>query len=562
MLIQNTHPDDTHADAVLTAMEKAARAIPPAFPLDATVAVNPFLGQIHEDLATASARLARVAGVRLVRERATYRDEIESGAITRDDLAAALAACSSASKPADLAELEQALRLESPAPKALPTLAELAAGASGTDWPELIKRSFGLWAAGHFDRGQALWSPAPARAALDAWRDWARHDLTPEIAGLTGFCSHAIDAPDTADRVILRAAERLGITEANAQTIFHRLLVDLGGWAQHARWLLWEAELAGETDATIVELLAIRLIWEEALLAQYPQLSPSWEETCAAHEQPVAPTRDQVIDAILQEAAERARQRRIEAMLPGAQPREGRPAMQAAFCIDVRSEVFRRALESLDTDIATIGFAGFFGLPVSHCGHGTDRREAHLPVLLTPALNACSHGDAHTEQDVRIRARARRAWGRFRQAAVSSFAFIEAAGPVYGWKLVKDTLALDHGGNRATTEASAGSTNPPPRFEEPLTAEAKAATGAAVLKAMSMTEGHARLVLLVGHGAHVTNNPHESAYHCGACGGQTGEVSARLLASLLNDPETRAGLPGHGIDLAEDTVFVAGLHDT
>jgi len=562
MLIQDHHPDDMNAGALLTAVEGAARAIPPAFPLDATVAVNPFLGQTREDLATASARLARVAGVRLVRERATYRGEIESGAITREDLAGALAACSSTSKPADLAELEQALLSQSPAPRALPTLAELAAGASGTDWPELIKRSFGLWAAGHFDRGQALWSPAPGRAALDAWRDWARHDLTPEIAGLTGFCSHAIDAPDTADRVILRAAERLGITEANAQTIFHRLLVDLGGWAQHARWLLWEAELAGETDATIAELLAIRLIWEEALLAQYPQLASAWEETRAAHEQPVAPTRDQVIDAILQEAAERARQRRIEAMLPGAQPREGRPAIQAAFCIDVRSEVFRRALESLDTDIATIGFAGFFGLPVSHCGHGTDRREAHLPVLLTPALEACSHSDAHTEQDVRIRARARRAWGRFRQAAVSSFAFIEAAGPIYGWKLVKDTLALDHGGNHGTTAASADSTNPPPRFEEPLTAEAKAATGAAVLQAMSMTEGHARLVLLVGHGAHVTNNPHESAYHCGACGGQTGEVSARLLASLLNDPETRAGLPGHGIDLPEDTVFVAGLHDT
>jgi uncharacterized protein YbcC (UPF0753/DUF2309 family) len=31
---------------------------------------------------------------------------------------------------------------------------------------------------------------------------------------------------------------------------------------------------------------------------------------------------------------------------------------------------------------------------------------------------------------------------------------------------------------------------------------------------------------------------------------------------LLNDPETRAGLPEKGIVLPEDTVFVAGLHDT
>ena len=77
-----------------------------------------------------------------------------------------------------------------------------------------------------------------------------------------------------------------------------------------------------------------------------------------------------------------------------------------------------------------------------------------------------------------------------------------------------------------------------------------------------MTAGFAPLVLILGHGANVTNNPHASALHCGACGGYTGEVSARLRAILLNDPEARENLAADGIDLPADTHFMAGLHDT
>ncbi|WP_372625098.1 putative inorganic carbon transporter subunit DabA, partial [Falsiroseomonas sp.] len=539
--------------SLLVAAEAAARAIPPAFPLDATVAVNPFLGQSGEDLATASARLARVAGVRLTRPRADYAAEVAAGRITDDDLAAALIASTSPLKPVDLALLKAKLARERPAPRALPSIADLAAEATGIDWPAILARAFGLWAAGHFDRGQALWTPAPGRSAFAAWREWATHDLAPEIAGLTGFCAHVAAAPDTAERAILRAAEGLGITDAAAETAFHRLLMDLGGWAQHARWLLWQAELAGGSDTTITDLIAIRLIWEEALLEHCPDVAEAWADVCAAHAEPVAPGPDEALDAILQDAAERAGQRRLAAALPGAGGTSDRPAVQAAFCIDVRSEVFRRALEAQDAGVRTLGFAGFFGLPVSHRAHGSDIAEAHLPALLTPGLATCSHVAPEAEQGARIAARASRAWGRFRQAAVSSFAFVEAAGPTYAWKLVKD--ALGRGGKGLAT-------GPAPRFETGLSPAEKAATAAAALKAMSLTRGHARLVLLIGHGAQLVNNPHASAYHCGACGGQTGEVSARLLASLLNDPETRAGLPAEGIDLPADTRFVAGLHDT
>lgn len=555
MLMNHADIAPARFSAVLGAAEAAGRAIPPAFPLDATVAVNPFLGQTEEDLATASARLARVAGVRVTRTGADYAAAIGEGTISPDDLAEALAAANSPLKPADTAALAAAASRigTGPAPRALPTVADLAAEATGIDWPALIDRCIGLWAAGHFDRGQALWSPAPGAEAFAAWRAWAMHDLTPEIAGLEGFCAHVAAAPDTAERAILAAADALGLTEAAAPTAFHRLAMSLGGWAQHARWLLWQAELKGGTDRTPLDLLAIRLIWDEALLAHAPEVAERWAATVAAHAEPVAPTADEVALAILQDAADRGHQRRLAAALDGALPAvPERSFLQAAFCIDVRSEVFRRALEGVDNGIATIGFAGFFGLPLAHHAHGSDILEARLPVLLNPAVNTTSMGDPVGDQADRIAARGARAWGRFRQAAVSSFAFVEAMGPVYAVKLVKSALGF-------TAKPKA---EPAPEVVGGMSAEAKADTGAAVLKAMSLTKGHGKVVLLLGHGGNVTNNPHESAYHCGACGGYTGEVSARLLAILLNDPETRAGLPSRGVEVADDVLFVAGLHDT
>lgn len=555
MFIKHNQIAPARIACLIKAAEAAACAIPPAFPLEATVAVNPFLGQTGEDLATASARLARVAGVRLTLPRAEYAAKVASGAITDEDLADALIASVSPLKPTDLAALKGRLHAPTPEVQALPTLADLAARMTGQDWPAVIGRTIGLWAAGHFDRGQALWTPAPGRGAFAAWRAWASHDLTPETAGLSGFCAHVASAPDTAERALLRACETLGITETAAETVFHRLLVDLAGWAQHARWLLWQAELVGHSDATLTDMLAIRLIWEEAVFAHSPQVKGEWASVLTAHAEPVAPTPDQAMDAILQDAAERAHQRGLEAMMNGEAQGETatRPVLQAAFCIDVRSEVFRRALESTNAGIATLGFAGFFGLPVAHRSFGSDVVEAHLPALMNPSMTSHGSGTPEAEQATRITARTARAWGRFRQAAVSSFAFVEAAGPVYGWKLAKDALGL---GGKGLGIKSA------PQLDGTQTPAQKAESGAAVLKAMSLTNGHARLVLLLGHGAQVTNNPHESAYHCGACGGYTGEVSSRLLAALLNDPETRAGLPGHGIDLAPDTLFVAGLHNT
>jgi uncharacterized protein YbcC (UPF0753/DUF2309 family) len=217
--------------------------------------------------------------------------------------------------------------------------------------------------------------------------------------------------------------------------------------------------------------------------------------------------------------------------------------------------VFRRALESLDPRIQTMGFAGFFGLTTAHRRFASDVEERRLPVLLNPALRSCSGGaDVHAkDQSSRYKARAKRAWGRFKLAAVSSFAFVEATGPVYVGKLLTDAFGL---------QDARPPSDPPPRLDPALDAAAKIKTAETVLRAMSLTRDFARLVLLAGHGANVVNNPHASALHCGACGGYSGEVNARLLASLLNDAEVREGLSRNGVEIPDDTLFVAALHDT
>ena len=205
------------------------------------------------------------------------------------------------------------------------------------------------------------------------------------------------------------------------------------------------------------------------------------------------------------------------------------PKVQAAFCIDVRSEVFRRHLEALSGDVQTLGFAGFFGLPISYAPLGSAARRPQLPGLLAPSLAITdSAGDSVT--DARI-ARERNGklggilgWRSFASAPLSTFTLVEALGLAYLGKLVRrtlpETLPMVSDNAWGLTAASANALRPNLDADTAGGVAGQAALAAQVLKAMGLVDRLARLVLLIGHGSQTRNNPHRAGLDCGACCGQ------------------------------------------
>ena len=559
----------------------AASRVAPTWPLDQFIAVNPYWGWIDRTMPDAAATLGTLAGTRLTMPRQWFKAQWAAGRLERRHLEAAAEAAGDAN---GIEAMVAALETRSPPVMRLPLITDLrdtgAPPRPGQNWTELVTHQTSQHCAAFFDHHQAAWKMDTAPGLYGCWRQQLGTDH-----GLPWRKTHAslrarlAAMPCAPQSLIGNALDAMAIAEEGREAYLSAVLMSIGGWAAWCAYERWQARLKGGDDEKVVDLLAIRVAWEWLLYDEAPagtiptEWSAGWSTAGAAM---LAVRQSQRTDWLLQHAAEVAYQLPLIAALSQRIPAAvaAAPEVQAVFCIDVRSEVFRRALESVSPAVETRGFAGFFGLPIAYSPLGSALARPQLPGLLAAAQCVTERGSQGNESPAlgqvlagrrRNALQWRQRWAEFRASPSSAFSFVEAMGLPYGAKLLVDSLPSSRAQPRwEDTGLPAGAglhLRPclPQVIDDPASAAIMARD---ILRAMGLLKGFAPLVLLAGHGSQTANNPHAAGLDCGACGGQTGEVNARVLADMLNSPAVREHLRRLDVDIPAGTHFLPALHNT
>lgn len=561
-------------------IDAACKRIAPVWPLDRFLAVNPWWGYLDMPIESAFARLAVDQGAKTFMPRSYWAAQWDRGSLSREHIETAIAELRAR---VDADQVIAALHESNEPARRAPTLADVANDrrkpSEPQQWTEVILHQVSQHAAAWFDKAQSTWGFGRGHGLYGSWTLRMIQDLgVPHRTERGDYVAFLEELPDTPRACLEFVAERLGVEDSWRESWLGSLLASVRGWAAWCAYERWQKNLVGAEDDQIVHLLGIRAAWEFLLLRDLDleRSLDAWREAMS-HARSAAGQleSEHAIDWILLRAGELAFAKPVASRIAesfGKPDTCPAPVVQAVFCIDVRSERYRRALESVGRGaVATRGFAGFFGLPIAWTPAATKAERPQLPGLLNPVLETVDRVAAPAEQR-RIFARrssalrARRDWDSFRSGASSAFTFVESYGLLYGMDLLRDALGLG-GAERATDFGIAAKDRRllQPELQRegaPMPIDAKVDLARGVLRAMGMTKAFPQILLLVGHGSSTANNAHMHGLDCGACGGQTGEVNAKALASLLQDESVRAGLRIHGIDIPATTVVLAGLHDT
>ncbi len=428
---------------------------------------------------------------------------------------------------------------------------------------ELINRHTIKWLQAFVDEGQAtIGMPLRTEGLYKAWKKLAYFDKQIHGGDLKKkkWLLALSNAPKTA---IAECLLKLNIPKESHSIFITLMLTTLPGWASHIKyrthWTQGESlhpHPIAEADYIAIRLIITSLIWEKAAdLIEWhkkakalliKKISPI-KKIQQAETQYLIPMLNQLTSQTMRESPA--------------------PNAQLVFCIDVRSERFRSALERLGP-YETFGFAGFFGMPVRIKNTTTEELYASCPVLLTPQHTVNESPDSskmclEDHKGYQKLSTLKAMYQSLKYNFTTSFALVELVGFAAGfWMALRSLtprLAMKY--SRSLTQSIRPHVALTPSLEN-ISFSDQCAYAESALRAIGLTKNFSSLIIFCGHGSATQNNAYATALDCGACGGRHGASNARILAKILNTQKVREDLKQRGILIPKHTYFIAAEHNT
>ena len=435
---------------------------------------------------------------------------------------------------------------------------------------EIIK-----WCKLFLDESQAVWSmPNREEGFYKAWRRLVHYDQA---------LNHNVrkqlkNVPEDAEHALMEALLALEIPYSEIKEYLEAHLLALPGWAG---MMLWRSQQSIRENSLLTEYLAVRISMEYALIKSHLPLPKqrmedkvflepliaswvNWGDLPIKAWSQFSPSEIKArltlayrFDSILRnrlwlEAWEKTYENQLRNMIISKQntvAENVKPALaQFVFCIDVRSEPFRRQLEQAGP-FETFGTAGFFGLPIETCELGSNHSHDSLPVMFKPKFKVKESLPKFELKEFQQRRQASNSlsytFKTMKHNLFASMLLPEVSGPWLSLQTLARSFIPRSAGytlrkmkekwlRKPSTELSldheyTSDSELPIGFSE----EEKVYYARQALQMMGLTENFAPLVVICGHGSHSTNNPYASSLDCGACGGASSGFNARVLGNLM-----------------------------
>ncbi|MFD2100511.1 DUF2309 domain-containing protein [Flagellimonas iocasae] len=523
-------------------IEKASDHIGSTWPLYSFVTSNPLSGYEEVSFPVAVKEVKKVLGASVYPQVRIYRRALENGDI-------------------QISELKDLLEKSgyNKSPEHYLQLMENELGSETINSQHVLDSLMVKWLSAFLDEGLAEWEmPYKPLGFYPAWRKLIPYD------GTLGKVSVS-NIPKTAKETLESLLS--GFSDAEIQDIFKFHLAALPGWTGYIKHRgTNQPQWQNKYPIDLEQYLAVRLWSAKHLEIQFLPDESVAKPRCNIME----------LQHIWLNAWEKSWQLELVHMLRDAPSTKKSdsgdhevPDAQMVFCIDTRSELIRRHVES-SGNYETYGYAGFFGIAMDY----ENVKDGIVQKSCPPIVYSCyAVSEVAKEENQAMKERQDRKleldkfWDyflkRMKNMLPSTFGFVEGSGLYYGLNLLARTIFPTMPKNNGVSYES---TCEPELRSVQSNLEISIAEQASIVKSgfdLMGWKNFAPVVVFVGHGSHSANNPFASSLDCGACAASPGRHNARMLAKMANNPGVREFLSSeYEIEIPNSTIFIGAEHNT